>query len=199
MNIQYEPGVSISVNSNNNGESAEYCIKTVTFATVCGISLALGASGDEEGTHSGDEVSAPGVGEFNGLPVFDSLSKLLDFLGRLVGKDRGDVTWIPEKQAPSPAGLYEDGAAGAHDNMVTKVSYVPELSYVNLKGEISDVKFDGFDEVDDVLIHRKWNSVYTTEKVQRGLINQSLALEQNGYTGRWEVQNKLSSLGLRGC
>jgi hypothetical protein len=81
---------------------------------------------------------------------------------------------VPEKQKPSPAALYEDGADGAHDNLVTRVSYVPELSYVNLKGKIADVKFDGFNEVDGVLIDRKWNSVYTTKKGSKRT-NQSVA------------------------
>ena len=48
------------------------------------------------------------------------------------------------------------------------------------------IKFDGVDVVNKIMIDRKYN-VTRYPKSYRQAQNQSLALEQNGMTGVWEV------------
>ena len=51
---------------------------------------------------------------------------------------------------------------------------------------LSTIKFDGYDAAAGQMIDRKL-AVTTFNKAHRQAINQSLALEQNGMTGLWEV------------
>ena len=51
------------------------------------------------------------------------------------------------------------------------------------------MRFDGFNDDSGILIDRKLG-VATTVKTQQAAINQALALEQNGYTGLWEVSSQ---------
>ncbi|ANP52026.1 RHS repeat-associated protein [Streptomyces griseochromogenes] len=107
----------------------------------------------------------------------------------LVHNCDGDVDWVSEPTRTGPAQDYEDGAQGARSRISNQKREVPALDYVNLEGDTRQVKFDGFDEKNGVMIDRKYG-VATAEKTQRTVINQSMALEQNGYTGLWEVANQ---------
>lgn len=90
------------------------------------------------------------------------------------------------------AGEREAGATGARSRISTQTREVPSLDYINLEGDTRAVRFDGFDETTNTLIDRKLG-VATTEKTQGIAINQSMALEQNGYNGRWEVGTQLAA------
>ena len=89
----------------------------------------------------------------------------------------------------SAANDFEAGAEGARSSVATQSRLVPEFDYVNQDGEFASVRFDGFDESNGVLIDRKLG-VATTEKSQLAALRQSMALEQNGYRGVWEVGNQ---------
>ncbi|MET7505945.1 polymorphic toxin-type HINT domain-containing protein [Streptomyces albidoflavus] len=108
----------------------------------------------------------------------------------LVHNVDGACDWVAENASKSgPAQDYEDGAIGARSRVSTQTKEVPALDYINLVGDTRQVRFDGFDEGNGVLIDRKLG-IRTQEKTRRAAINQSMALEQNGYTGLWEVANQ---------
>ncbi|MGY5061193.1 polymorphic toxin-type HINT domain-containing protein, partial [Streptomyces sp. 900105755] len=107
----------------------------------------------------------------------------------LVHNCDGEVDWVNEPTRAGAAQDYEDGAQGARSRVSTQKREVPALDYINLEGDTRQVKFDGFDEENGVMIDRKYG-VATAVKTQRTVINQSMALEQNGYTGMWEVANQ---------
>jgi RHS repeat-associated protein len=94
----------------------------------------------------------------------------------------GEVHWVKENASMSAAARkYDDGAVGS------RTGYAPALQYYKENGKsLSQVKFDGFDAQNGVLVDRKV-SIKFYNKTWRQALNQSLALEQNGYTGRWEV------------
>ncbi|CAM5324129.1 hypothetical protein SCHAM137S_02039 [Streptomyces chartreusis] len=81
----------------------------------------------------------------------------------------------------STARAYDAAAAGSRTGVAPALQY-----YKAGENSLSHIKFDGFDAANGVLIDRKL-SVTTFNKTYRQARNQSLALEQNGYTGRWEV------------
>ncbi|MFD1667482.1 polymorphic toxin-type HINT domain-containing protein, partial [Streptomyces calvus] len=94
----------------------------------------------------------------------------------------GDVHWVKENAHMSPqARAYDDGATGSRPGLAPALQY-----YMSGRNSLSQVKFDGFDAANGVLIDRKL-AVTTRNKTYLQAIRQSLALEQNGYTGRWEV------------
>lgn len=94
----------------------------------------------------------------------------------------GEIHWVKENASMSSAARkYDDGAVGS------RTGYAPALQYYKENGKsLSQVKFDGFDAQNGVLVDRKL-SIKFFNKTWRQALNQSLALEQNGYTGRWEV------------
>ena len=100
----------------------------------------------------------------------------------LVHNCDGDVHWVNENAHMSPAAqAYDAGATGSRPGVA------PALQYYKPGGNVlSQVKFDGFDDVNGVMIDRKV-SIMTRNKTYQQAMNQSLALEQNGYTGLWEV------------
>jgi RHS repeat-associated protein len=100
----------------------------------------------------------------------------------LVHNCDGSVDWVNENANMSSAALaYDAGAAGS------RAGVAPALQYYKAGGNrLSQIKFDGFDATNGVMIDRKV-SVTTFNKTYRQAMNQSLALEQNGYSGRWEV------------
>ncbi|THA25095.1 hypothetical protein E4198_10455 [Streptomyces sp. RKND-216] len=100
----------------------------------------------------------------------------------LVHNCDGDVHWANENaNMSSTARAYDAGAAGS------RAGVAPALQYYKAGGKsLSQIKFDGFDAANGVMIDRKV-SVTTFNKTYRQAMNQSLALEQNGYSGRWEV------------
>ncbi|MEV4710011.1 polymorphic toxin-type HINT domain-containing protein [Micromonospora sp. NPDC049374] len=98
----------------------------------------------------------------------------------LVHNCDGEVSRVAENASKSAeAADYEGGSGGR----------VPALDYVNGALEIAEVRFDDFDAAAGVLIDRK-HGVATTRKMVDTAVRQSMALEQNGYTGRWEVPNE---------
>ncbi|MEV1070229.1 hypothetical protein [Streptomyces sp. NPDC050263] len=100
----------------------------------------------------------------------------------LVHNCDGGVDWVNENaNMSSAARAYDAGAAGS------RAGVAPALQYYKAGGNrLSQIKFDGFDAANGVMIDRKV-SVTTFNKTYRQAMNQSLALEQNGYSGRWEV------------
>ncbi|MET8453363.1 polymorphic toxin-type HINT domain-containing protein [Streptomyces sp. NPDC005209] len=105
----------------------------------------------------------------------------------LVHNCDGAVDWVAENASkPGAAQAYEDAAVGARSRISTQTREAPALDYINPSGQTRQIRFDGFDEVNGVLIDRKM-AVTTFNKSYMQARNQSLALEQNGYTGRWEV------------
>ncbi|MDQ0795939.1 LamG-like jellyroll fold domain-containing protein [Streptomyces sp. B1I3] len=100
----------------------------------------------------------------------------------LVHNCDGGVDWVNENaNMSSAARAYDAGAAGS------RAGVAPALQYYKAGGNrLSQIKFDGFDAANGVMIDRKV-SVTTFNKTYRQATNQSLALEQNGYSGRWEV------------
>ncbi|MFF3333828.1 polymorphic toxin-type HINT domain-containing protein [Streptomyces sp. NPDC002888] len=110
----------------------------------------------------------------------------------LVHNCDGVVDWVTEGRRMGAAQDFEDGAYGARSRVSTQKREVPALDFITLDGDTKQVKFDGFDEDNGVLIDRKYGSVVTTTKVQNAVQNQSLALEQNGFRGLWEVTNQRS-------
>ncbi|MEU9625187.1 hypothetical protein, partial [Streptomyces sp. NPDC048155] len=100
----------------------------------------------------------------------------------LVHNCDGSVNWVNENaNMSSAARAYDAGAAGS------RAGVAPALQYYKAGGNsLSQIKFDGFDAANGVMIGRKV-SVTTFNKTYRQAMNQSLALEQNGYSGRWEV------------
>lgn len=108
----------------------------------------------------------------------------------LVHNCGGDVSWVPENTSRSSAASdYEAGTYGARSRVSTRQREVPALDYVTLDGEIAEVRFDGFNPDMGEMIDRKLG-VATTEKTGKAAMRQSLALEQNGYVGVWEVPNQ---------
>jgi hypothetical protein len=105
----------------------------------------------------------------------------------------GDINWVPENaNMSSSARAYDSGAVGSRDG------YAPALQYYQADSDtISTIKFDGFDEGNGTLIDRKV-AVTTFPKTYRQAINQSMALEQNGYTGLWEVPNAAQATRAQG-
>ncbi|WP_308311355.1 polymorphic toxin-type HINT domain-containing protein [Streptomyces sp. D2-8] len=94
----------------------------------------------------------------------------------------GTVYWVNENAHMSPeARAYDDGAAGSRAGLAPALQY-----YLPGRSSLSQVKFDGFDASNGVLIDRKL-AVTTRNKTYLQAIRQSVALEQNGYSGRWEV------------
>ncbi|WP_157855437.1 hypothetical protein [Kitasatospora purpeofusca] len=81
----------------------------------------------------------------------------------------------------SAARTYGAGATGSVAGLAPALQH-----YKAGANKLSDIKFDGFDATNGVMIDRKV-SVTTFNKSYRQATNQSLVLEQNGYTGRWEV------------
>ncbi|MEV2202849.1 hypothetical protein AB0E11_23160 [Streptomyces fradiae] len=110
----------------------------------------------------------------------------------LVHNCDGDVSWVNENaNMSSAARAYDAGAAGS------RAGVAPALQYYKAGGNsLSQIKFDGFDAVNGVMIDRKV-SVTTFNKTYRQATNQSLALEQNGYTGRWEVPTEAEAVRAR--
>ncbi|MGW0840373.1 polymorphic toxin-type HINT domain-containing protein [Streptomyces sp. NPDC002787] len=100
----------------------------------------------------------------------------------LVHNCDGDVNWVNENaNMSSMARAYDAGAVGS------RAGVAPALQYYKADGKsLSQIKFDGFDAASGVMIDRKV-SVTTFNKTYRQAMNQSLALQQNGYSGRWEV------------
>jgi RHS repeat-associated protein len=110
----------------------------------------------------------------------------------LVHNCDGDVIWVNENaNMSSAARAYDAGAAGSRPGVA------PALQYYKAGGNsLSLIKFDGFDAANGVMIDRKV-SVTTFNKTYRQAMNQSLALEQNGYTGRWEVPTEAEAVRAR--
>ncbi|WP_435857106.1 polymorphic toxin-type HINT domain-containing protein [Streptomyces mobaraensis] len=110
----------------------------------------------------------------------------------LVHNCDGAVLWVKENaNMSSEARAYDAGAAGSRSGVA------PALQYYKADAKsLSQIKFDGFDAANGVLIDRKM-SVTTFNKTYRQAMNQSLALEQNGYTGRWEVPNAAEAARAR--
>ncbi|MER6093401.1 polymorphic toxin-type HINT domain-containing protein [Streptomyces bluensis] len=102
----------------------------------------------------------------------------------LVHNCDGEVYWVNENANMSPSARNYD--ASAHGS---RSGLAPALQYYKVNGaKLSQVKFDGYDAVNGVMIDRKLN-VTGYPKTYRQAQNQSLALEQNGLTGVWEVPN----------
>ncbi|MFE7413807.1 ricin-type beta-trefoil lectin domain protein [Streptomyces laurentii] len=102
----------------------------------------------------------------------------------LVHNCDGEVHWVPENASMSAqARAYDSGATGSRSG------FAPALQYYKAgASKISQIKFDGYDATNNVLIDRKLN-VTGYPKTYRQAQNQSLALEQNDLTGVWEVPN----------
>jgi hypothetical protein len=111
----------------------------------------------------------------------------------LVHNCDGEIDWVHENASKSSAAAdYESHALGADTyNPVTRRPVTPALDYVWHDGSVRSVRFDGYDAVSRILIDRK-HGVHSGAKTQRAAVRQSLALEQNGYTGVWEVPNAKS-------
>ncbi|GLY87614.1 polymorphic toxin-type HINT domain-containing protein [Actinoallomurus iriomotensis] len=100
----------------------------------------------------------------------------------LVHNCDGDVHWRKENARMSPAARsYDAGAAGARPGLAPALQY-----YKAGGGSLSFVKFDGYNAATNEMIDRKL-AVTTFAKAFRQAQNQSLALEQNGMAGVWEV------------
>ena len=120
-----------------------------------------------------------------------------------VGLGGRTVRWVDESATmSSQARLYQSGAAGARSNVATRSPQAPQVSYTAADGSTKVVRFDGLEG--NVLIDRKV-SVTTFPKSQDQALRQSRALQQNGFTGRWEVpsaaeaaraQRMLQQLGI---
>ncbi|MFB8439426.1 RHS repeat-associated core domain-containing protein [Streptomyces niveus] len=110
----------------------------------------------------------------------------------LVHNCDGDLNWVNENaNMSSAARAYDSGAVGS------RAGVAPALQYYKAGGKsLSQIKFDGFDAVNRVMIDRKV-SVTTFNKTYRQAMNQSLALEQNGYSGRWEVPSAAEAARAR--
>ncbi|MBB5873446.1 RHS repeat-associated protein [Allocatelliglobosispora scoriae] len=150
---------------------------------------------------TGERLTVLAVRSFTGAKVMRDLTVdtihtyyvLAGVIPVLVHNCDGEVYWVNESSSKSGAAAhYESGATGAGAvNPVTGVPQVPALDYVLHTGEVRSVRFDGFDQAKGELIDRK-HGVHTGSKTQDAAMRQSLALEQNGYTGAWEVPNKKS-------
>lgn len=94
----------------------------------------------------------------------------------------GKVKWVRENASMGRvAKRYNAKAPNA------RRGYAPALEYKNSKGQTRIAKFDGVDG--NVMVDRK-TSIVRTRKAQAQVRRQSMALEQNGMTGRWEVPNE---------
>ncbi|WP_242584632.1 polymorphic toxin-type HINT domain-containing protein [Streptomyces sp. MST-110588] len=110
----------------------------------------------------------------------------------LVHNCDGIVHWVNENaNMSSAARAYDAGATGSRAGLAPALQY-----YKAGASKLSDIKFDGFDATNGVMIDRKV-SVTTFNKTYRQAMNQSLALEQNGYTGRWEVPTEAEAVRAR--
>jgi hypothetical protein len=102
----------------------------------------------------------------------------------LVHNCDGAVYWVNENAAMGAAAQKYDASAMGSIN-----GKAPALQYYKAgSNTLSQIKFDGIDEVNHVMIDRKLN-VTGYPKTARQAQNQSLALQQNGMTGVWEVPN----------
>ncbi|MGN9783080.1 polymorphic toxin-type HINT domain-containing protein [Nonomuraea sp. ZG12] len=102
----------------------------------------------------------------------------------LVHNCDSEIYWDDENAAMSPAAqAYDAGALGS------RAGKAPALQFYKVGGsKLARVKFDGHDSANGVMIDRKLN-VTGYPKTKRQAQNQSLALEQDGLTGVWEVPN----------
>ncbi|WP_345661002.1 ricin-type beta-trefoil lectin domain protein [Streptomyces venetus] len=110
----------------------------------------------------------------------------------LVHNCDGDIHWVTETlSAGSDAAKYDAGAMGARQG------FAPALQYFKAGAtKLTAIKFDGVDAANKIMIDRKYN-VTRYPKTYRQAQNQSLALEQNGMTGVWEVPNATVAAAAR--
>ncbi|MFJ8634510.1 RICIN domain-containing protein [Streptomyces sp. NPDC093568] len=96
----------------------------------------------------------------------------------------GEVRWLTENlSAGSDAAKYDAGAMGSRTGLAPALQY-----YKAGATRLAEIKFDGIDVANKIMIDRKYN-VTRYPKTYKQAQNQSLALEQNGMTGVWEVPN----------
>jgi hypothetical protein len=110
----------------------------------------------------------------------------------LVHNCDGEIYWVDENANMSAAArTYDSGAVGS------RTGFAPALQYYKAGGnKLQQIKFDGYDAANGQLIDRKL-AVTTFNKAYRQAQNQSLALEQNGYTGIWEVPDQAQAARAR--
>nr|WP_307813130.1 polymorphic toxin-type HINT domain-containing protein [Streptomyces sp. N35] len=110
----------------------------------------------------------------------------------LVHNCDGDVHWVSENAYMSPeAAAYERGVMGFRQG------FAPALQYYKVNGKkLATVKFDGFDSTNGVMYDRK-RAIRTSDKTYGQAQRQSMALEQNGYTGVWEVPTEAEARRAR--
>ncbi|MGW2744661.1 hypothetical protein ACWC5O_20895 [Streptomyces sp. NPDC001450] len=95
-----------------------------------------------------------------------------------------DPSLTESLSAGSDAAKYDAGAMGSRSG------FAPALQYFKAGAiRLSQIKFDGVDAANKIMIDRKWN-ISRRAKSYLQAQNQSLALEQNGMTGVWEVPNE---------
>ncbi|WP_147312468.1 polymorphic toxin-type HINT domain-containing protein [Thermomonospora umbrina] len=110
----------------------------------------------------------------------------------LVHNCDGEIHWVNENANMSPAArTYDAGAIGSLTGKAPALQY-----YKAGSNTLSQIKFDGYDAVNGVMIDRKLN-VTGFPKTYRQAQNQSLALEQNGLGGVWEVPNAATAAQAR--
>ncbi|WP_246006806.1 hypothetical protein [Actinomadura pelletieri] len=151
-------------------------------------------------THTGTNVQIRDISKWTEYATVYNLDVGVDdtfYVGSgpisaLVHNCDGEVDWVNENATmDSAARAYDDGALGAVRGKA------PALHYYGVnRNSLSIVKFDGVDLKNRVMIDRKLN-VKGYPKTYRQAQNQSLALEQNGMTGRWEVPNERAAKDAR--
>ncbi|RFS86233.1 hypothetical protein D0T12_06350 [Actinomadura spongiicola] len=151
-------------------------------------------------THTGTSVQIRDISKWTEYATVYNLDVGVDdtfYVGSgpisaLVHNCDGEVDWVNENATmDSAARAYDDGALGAVRGKAPALHY-----YGANRNSLSIVKFDGVDLKNRVMIDRKLN-VKGYPKTYRQAQNQSLALEQNGMTGRWEVPNERAAKDAR--
>ncbi|MFF2464924.1 RICIN domain-containing protein [Streptomyces mirabilis] len=98
----------------------------------------------------------------------------------------GTVYWLKESGTSTDPDVlkYDAGALGSRPGLAPALQY-----YKAGLTRLSEIKFDGVDWVNKIMVDRKWNISRRTKSYLQAR-NQALALEQNGMTGVWEVPNE---------
>ncbi|MFC9634369.1 RICIN domain-containing protein [Streptomyces mirabilis] len=98
----------------------------------------------------------------------------------------GTVYWLKESGTSTDPDVlkYDAGALGSRPGLAPALQY-----YKEGLTRLSEIKFDGVDWVNKIMVDRKWNISRRTKSYLQAR-NQALALEQNGMTGVWEVPNE---------
>lgn len=159
------------------------------FALLYGKEAAMQAAGGAAGRF----VIAPAVRA--AAPVLERLVRPQAYARKLAERRPlpapSRPLWSDEGATMDEAAQrYNDGAAGARSNLITKRSQAPGLYRTTETGKKKLVRFDGHEDDAYPLMTDRKRNIFFTKKSKGQALRQSAALRENHIRGRWEVPNK---------